>query len=329
MDPLLRNHHAATSHPEAFATFRRADDGLTGATILEWHPNDPAVVLTPDHARPLNGLLRRDFQAAHAPGAPADVVARVEQAFHMDIDAIRATRHTVGAGVMVYLALSDGIFQPLVQRTAPSQTPEGVPSPGLYSRCAGGITTTIEETAFRELSEELNIGLLLNGSVTTRFELQPDTKSPGLSDTFMKDVLEQKRSKVPGLFQGKAGPDLASLGIRTTEFFVEGLHETVHQIIDGRVSRSQKVAVFDPASNDGNVDSLIIADMRRYASTDLIIADGETDLTGRPLHRTWVLERPEIWLTALQEGSRKFSPAPHRVISRTPDVLAAIAKLSI
>lgn len=320
MDSLLRNHHAATSHPEAFSTFRRANDSLTGQITLEWNPDDPAVVLTPEHARPLKGLLRKDFQTAHAKGSSAKMVARVEQAFRMDIDAIRATRHTVGAGVMVYLALSDGIFQPLVQRTALSRTPAGVPSPGLYSRSAGGITTTSEETAFRELSEELNISLLLNGSVTTSFEWIPDAARPGLSDAFIQGVLDRKRSKAPGL---------PSLGIKTTEFFVDGLHEELRQIIDGRVSASQKVVVFDPASNDGNVDSLIVADMRHYASTDLIITDGETDLTGRPLNRTWVLERPEAWFTAFTEGSRKFSPAPARVIAKTPDVMAAIAKFFI
>ncbi|MFA5592491.1 MAG: hypothetical protein WC989_04175 [Micavibrio sp.] len=337
MNMILRNRHVVSEAPDAFSTFRREyqvltrHEGSKGRTVLEWNPDDPAVVLIPEHARNYQGLLRKDFQAAHAANAPADIIAKVEQAFGQDIDVIRSTRRTAGAGMMVYLALSDGIFQPMVQRTAPSKTPEGVPNPGVYSRPAGGITTTVEQTSFREMSEELNIGILAGSAVTSAM-LTYEEFPPSLSGDFIMGALAQKREKDRSLLMHRAGQgitDFSRASFPITEFFVDGLHEELEQVVDNVSSISQKVVYFDDASNNGDIDSLIVADMRDYASQDLIIADGETGLQGEALNRTWILERPENLFKDMNEGTRKYSPLPRKVIAQTPAVMAAIGKLSL
>lgn len=321
MTALLTNGLAvAHSMPRAYSTFRMAATS-DGELVLEIRANDPALVLHQEHAGGYEAFTKKEFQQAHnGHGDDANII----QAFQMSGDKFRADMRTVGVGTNIYLSLADGIFQAVVQRSAPSNTPESVVNPGAFSRAAGGAKGNIAMAGVRETIEECRMCIVK--SATT---ISLDFKFP------RADVLASfvdacnKKKYTDTLFTNKI---ILKKDVLLQPLAIAGLTETVWQKFnDNNVSVLRNRVVFDDPKNGdlSGMDTINVIDLRGVQSSSIVIFDGEKDLEGNDLDRPWSLHRPEYLAEALNDDGMKFSGAPAKVIAQTPSVLKAIRTLGL
>lgn len=333
MTQLLKNFHVSSTNPEGFVLYRKGDSALFiqernshGELVLTLNAHDPAVVLKPIHAVPFEAYLKKDFQAAHKPDAAPDLVQKIVQDFGMPIDQFRQQMRTVGCGTNVYLALDDGIYQLAVQRTAPQKTPEGIVNAGAYSRAAGGATGPINESTVREMIEECNIFVRKDDGTILSLDIIPPHAD--VSDRYIESLLAEKHTRISQILSQVHSYEgtIQTARYDATRLAIPSLTENVIQVVDSTPSvLSSKVVVDDPKNGDlGGVDDIILVRIPGFRSSQIIVGDGETDLENKLLGRTWLVKPGQEYQDALKEGRMKFSAAPAKVISHTPQVMNEI-----
>lgn len=316
----------------------RMGSSTEGVHIFTTSPQDPAVVLRPEHAAPYSPLLKAaDFQAIHKGNATAEAKTKIMRAYAgMDEESFLRTMRTVGCGTNMYINCADGIHQLVVQRTAPERTPEGVVQAGAYSRPAGGCTGDIQRDQVREAIEEPHIFIRgADGKVTSIDPFRADKpitrkeenaffaeKAAGLLEVF---------PQVADRLGVSSTPVIETRRIAAHAVHVPGLTETVVQIFSDATPKAFRSVVVDDAKNGdvSGVDAIVLINLPNVHSRDIIVGDGERGFDGKPLGRTWLLLPPATLEAAKAEGRMKFSPAPGRIIEHTPKVMSAISTLKL
>lgn len=333
---ILTNHDLVTSHPDGFAVYtqsvqknwkiEKSENSLLRLTLSE---NTPGLVMS-DYTGSLFAYTKKEYQSVHNGSANQDLNEKLLKDFNTDINTFRNMYRTVGCGTNVYLQCQDGLFQVVVQRTAPNKTPEGVVQPGAYSRAAGGAVGDLQETQIRELTEELNAFISMPyGKVISMDIFRSDNP---VSDDYMESLFDKKYERINELYNQvstqmeQKNPVIERKSFLAHPIKVPGLHQRVEQNIFGDKSQFYAVVADDPKNGDlGGVDSVVVINMSGIHSNQIKISDGETNQDGKFLNRTWALHRPEYLEEQRQNGGMKFSPAPGKVIDATKSVVASIS----
>lgn len=326
----------AGRHPEAQTTSHyqpvalKIGKNAEGLHVFTTLADVPAVVLRAEDAAPHGALLKKDFQKVHNGGATPEDKARVLTAFGLEEDEFKKSIRTVGCGTNIYLGCSDGLYQLVVQRTAPSQTPEGVVQPGAYSRAAGGCTGDIQNDQVREAIEEPHIFVRKPDGKVMSIDLVRADKpiTAKQEDAYLagkQDGLNEIYTQVAGKI-GTSSPLLRTQRQEAHALNVPGLTETVVQVGAGPAPRAFRAVVADDPKNGdvSGVDAVVYVPLPGIHSRDVFVADGERNLEGKPLGRTWLLAKPEFLEANLKSGGMKFSPAPAKVIASTERVVQTI-----
>lgn len=335
---FLTNRHALETHTEAFSIFtvelpkvRKVTRSETAPILVELDPALPAVVMDPRHALPHEALTKRDFQSLHNGKATPDLTASVLNAFGSpNLETFKNKFRTIGCGQEVYFHCDDGVFQALVQRTAPPATPDGVVHPGTFTRPAGSAIGDLQETQIRETTEEMNVFIDRgNGTLISVNLLRMDH---AVSDEFMQRILAEKNRHLREIFSQvahRATSGAASQIIeRTFQAFpmhINGLHETIVQKIGTSEKTFKAIVNDDPKNGDlGCVDEIIVIPMPGVKSSQLLIADGERNQKGELLNRDWFILRPADILNNMADKSMVLSPNAAIVMPSTSKIMDKI-----
>jgi len=316
----------------------RMGTSTEGVHIFTTSPQDPAVVLKPEHAAPYSPLLKAaDFQAIHKGTATPESKANVMRAYAgMDEETFLRTMRTVGCGTNIYIQCADGLHQLVVQRSPASRTPEGVVQAGAFSRAAGGCTGDIQYDQVRETIEEPHIFIRgADGKITSIDPFRADKPiARKLENAFfagkaagLLEVFPQVADKVGT----GATPVIETKRVAAHALNVPGLTETVVQIFADATPKAFRSVVVDDAKNGdvSGVDAIVLINLPHVHSRDIFVADGERGFDGKPLGRPWMLLPPATLEAAKADGSMKFSPAPGKVIENTAKVVSAISTLNL
>jgi hypothetical protein len=258
---------------------------------------------------------KREFQDAHKEGPNEHIL----DIFGWDAHRFRNSR-TVGCGTMLYLVLDDGVFQPIVQRTASSQTPEGVVNPGSYTRAAGGAIGNPEVDRVIELNEELGLVIKKEGrGLIAPIFLPPEVT---LADEVGQKSLAIKRSIVSEFCKTS---EVRFQEVQTTRLNIPGLTQDVVFVNNNNEEVLRDRVVTDNPKNGDmeGLDTIEVVRLHGVRRADIIIYDGEKSYDGKLLNRSWSLFDPIHLHEQEKSGSMKFSP-PTQVIRRTEEVLRAI-----
>lgn len=322
----LTNQDVMNTHPHGSVVYEVC------GTTFRILPLAPAVTLRDKDAKPHKGILKKDFQKAHKVGTDIKEAQKISNPYAMPLDEFRAYMRTVGCGTTVFLDLADGLHLLSVQRSAPSTTPDGVVMPGAFSRAAGGATGDIELSGYRELTEECFIGIKKDNGHILSFDLIPDTLT--IPQDAADQLLTTKHGRAADVFaQVNSGqqPKVDHQGVQAVKLSVPGLTQTVKQVIDQDEKLLENYVVVDnPENGDvSGVDSILFVSLTDIASTDLVLADGETDWDGNLLGRDWLVKAPQDWHAMLTKGEAKFSPAYEAVVKDYKKVVNVIRQMPL
>lgn len=334
VNPLVTNaevRHDPRSY--GFAVYRKSENEQR-ELVLTLDDNDPALFFPNQIPSGHRALLKGDFKSWFNGDASESVVGAFLEAYGPDG---KENARTVGCGSNVILMCEDGIFQTVVQRSAPGpKTPSGVVNPGTYSRAAGGGAGDIEESQIRELMEELNIFIKTKDGKYTPVNLVRDDITVGVhisAGSYLSN-LSAKHASLAEVFASVASGQvldttMSMLNVPAFPVYMPGVTETVTQIIGGKSKQIRAVVTEDAKNGDVNgVDAVLVVQMPKgVRSCDLIIADGERNLQGELMNRRWSLHDPIALMHELDKGQKKFSQTPEKVVRNAPALMGAIRTL--
>jgi|GEM_PF-2135656 len=334
----LTNAHVMREYPDGFGVFsrqklwsvKRDDEGILRLTM---QADTPALVMNTQYAEPYKSFTKRQYQSVHNGSADDSLRAEILGAYGLDLETFKSELRTVGCGTNIYMQCDDGLYQVCVQRTAPSQTPEGVVQPGAFSRAAGGATGSLLETQTREMIEEMNAFVKIDGHHVVSVDL---VRSDNLvSIDTQKRFFAEKHGKLAEIYEQVASRieapiiSLSSEKFEAHAIYVNDLHEMVEEEICGARKQFKAVVADDPKNGDlSGVDSILVVPMPGIKSTQIVISDGERDQQGNLLNRTWMLAKPEFLEANHKAGTMKFSPVLGKILASTQTVLTEIQKFN-